>query len=126
MLNLVLDNLLIIAYAIILLGLAMLSNTCFGLWYNVKKLKKKFNPKKLLEGVIKFIVFAVGLGALSILITLLPTYIQYSGVKLSAEIYDMIDLVVVAAIFVSSIISYTKQAIEKLRDILDGSDSNGQ
>lgn len=125
MIDLVLENLLIIAYAVVLLGLAMLSNICFGLWYNVKKLKKKFNFKKLLESIVKFLVFAIGLSALSILITLLPVYAQYSGIQLAEEVYDIINLIAIVAIFISSIISYTKQAIEKLRNILDGSDSNG-
>ena len=125
MIDLVLENLLIIAYAVVPLGLAMLSNTCFGLWYNVKKLKKKFNFKKILESILKFLVFAIGLSALSILITLLPVYAQYSGIQLAEEVYDIINLIAIVAIFISSIISYTKQAIEKLRNILDGSDSNG-
>lgn len=125
MIDLVLENLLIIAYAVVLLGLAMLSNTCFGLWYNVKKLKKKFNFKKILESILKFLVFAIGLSALSILITLLPVYAQYSGIQLAEEVYDIINLIAIVAIFISSIISYTKQAIEKLRNILAGSDSNG-
>ena len=125
MIDLVLENLLIIAYAVVLLGLAMLSNTCFGLWYNVKKLKKKFNFKKILESILKFLVFAIGLSELSILITLLPVYAQYSGIQLAEEVYDIINLIAIVAIFISSIISYTKQAIEKLRNILAGSDSNG-
>ena len=125
MVDLILENLLIILYAVILLALAMLSNTCFGLWYNIKKLKKNFNLKKLLESVVKFLVFEIGLSALSILITLLPVYAQYSGIQLAGEAYDIINLITIVAIFISSIISYTKQAIEKLRNILDGSDSNG-
>lgn len=125
MVDLILENLLIILYAVILLGLAMLSNICFGLWYNVKKLKKKFSFKKILESILKFLVFAIGLSALSVLITLLPVYAQYSGIQLAEEVYDIINLIAIVAIFISSIISYTKQAIEKLRNILDGSDSNG-
>ena len=125
MVDLVLENLLIILYAVILLGLAMLSNTCFGLWYNVKKLKKNFNFKKILESILKFLVFAIGLSALSVLITLLPVYAQYSGIQLAEEVYDIINLIAIVTIFISSIINYTKQAIEKLRNILDGSDSNG-
>ena len=46
-------------------------------------------------------------------------------IQLAEEVYDIINLIAIVAIFISSIISYTKQAIEKLRNILDGSDSNG-
>ena len=125
MIELVLENLLIIGYAVGFLGLAMLSNTCFGLWYNIKKLKKKFSWKKLFDSGLKFLVFTIGLSSLAVLITLLPVYLQYSGVQLSEEVFDIANIVIIASIFVTSIVAYTKQAITKLRNILDGSDING-
>ena len=124
MVDLVLHNLMLVGFAVILLGLAMLSNTCFGLWYNVKSLRKKFDCKKLLQSLLKFLVFVVGLGSLSILVTLLPSYAQYSGVDLPQEAYEIISILLVVSIFITSIISYTKQAIDKLKKIL-GSDDNG-
>jgi hypothetical protein len=124
MVDLVLHNLMLVGFAVILLGLAMLSNTCFGLWYNVKSLRKKFDCKKLLQSLLKFLVFVVGLGSLSILVTLLPAYAQYSGVDLPQEAYEIINILLIVSIFITSIISYAKQAIDKLKKIL-GSDNNG-
>ena len=121
MIEIVLENLKLISFAVALLGLSMFSNSCFGIWYNVKILQKIFSIKKIISSLVKFLVFTLGLTSLSILVTLLPSYAKYSGVDLPDDFYTTASIVIIIAIFIKTIVKYTKQSFEKLNNILDGS-----
>lgn len=121
MLEMILENLKLIAFAVGLLGISMFSNTCFGLWYNIKILKNIFKVNILLFSLLKFFMFSLGLASLSVLITLLPMYAKYSGVEMAEEFYTTITIAIIIAVFIKTIIKYTKQSFEKLNNILDGS-----
>lgn len=121
MIEIVLENLKLISFAVALLGLSMFSNSCFGIWYNVKILQKIFSIKKIISSLVKFLVFTLGLTSLSVLVTLLPSYAKYSGVDLPDDFYTTASIVIIIAIFIKTIVKYTKQSFEKLNNILDGS-----
>jgi len=119
MLTLIINNLEIVGLAIALLVIVWLSNLVLSVFKNTKILLQKFEIARLKTGIIKLLSLILGTALLSITITCFPIFMQYAGIPLSEELVQIFTIGSIILIFSTSIIKYTKEALETLATILN-------
>ena len=97
---------------------AYLANICLGAWKNVKIEGYEFDWKLIGQSIIKFIVLGLGIGLLSIVVSILPVYMTYVGVVIEDETMAVLDSIVIITAFVVACGRYVKDAYVKLKEIL--------
>lgn len=116
--NLVIFNLEKIGIGAILFLSAYVANILLGAWKNVKIEGYEFNWKLIMQSIIKFIVLGVGVGLLSIVISIIPMYLTYIGIEIGAETMETIDSMVIISAFITATIKYVADSIAKIKAIL--------
>ena len=102
---------------LMLLG-AYVANMALGAWRNVKIEGWDFDWRLIADSAVKFVVLVLGIGLLSIVISVVPTYATYIGIDIAPEAIEFLDNAVIVGAFLTATIRYAKDAIEKLVDIL--------
>ena len=97
---------------------AYVSNMCLGAWRNVKIEGYDFDWKLILQSLVKFIVLGLGISIMSIVVSILPVYMEYVGIDVADETMQVLDSLVIITAFVVACVKYVKEAYEKLKDIL--------
>ena len=97
---------------------AYLSNILLGIWSNVKIEGYDFDWKLIVQSLVKFAVLGLGIGLLSIVVSILPVYMTYVGVVIEDETMAVLDSVVIITAFVVACAKYVKDAYGKLKEIL--------
>ena len=118
MLDFILANLEKIGIGAALFLGSYLANMGLGAWKNVKIEGYDFDGKLILQSVVKFIILIVSLGILSVVVSIIPGYITYVGIEISAEVMETIDSLVIVGAFLTATIRYIGDAISKLKTIL--------
>ena len=90
--------------ALLFLG-AYMSNVCLGAWRSVKIEGYDFDWKLIGQSLVKFVVLGLGIGLLSIVVSILPVYMTYVGIVIITD-------------FVVACAKYVKDAYVKLKEIL--------
>ena len=103
--------------ALLFLG-AYMSNICFGAWRSVKIEGYDFDWKLIGQSLAKFAVLGLGIGLLSIVVSILPVYMTYVGVVIEDETMAVLDSIVIITAFVVACAKYVKDAYVKLKEIL--------
>ena len=103
--------------ALLFLG-AYVSNICLGAWRSVKIEGYDFDWKLIGQSLVKFIVLGLGIGLLSIVVSILPVYMTYVGVVIEDETMAVLDSIVIITAFVVACAKYVKDAYGKLKEIL--------
>ena len=103
--------------ALLFLG-AYMSNVCLGAWRSVKIEGYDFDWKLIGQSLVKFIVLGLGIGLLSIVVSILPVYMTYVGIVIEDETMAVLDSVVIITAFVVACGKYVKDAYGKLKEIL--------
>ena len=103
--------------ALLFLG-AYMSNVCLGAWRSVKIDGYDFDWKLIGQSLAKFIVLGLGIGLLSIVVSILPVYMTYVGVVIEDETMAVLDSIVIITAFVVACAKYVKDAYSKLKEIL--------
>ena len=103
--------------ALLFLG-AYMSNICLGAWRSVKIEGYDFDWKLIGQSLVKFIVLGLGIGLLSIVVSILPVYMTYVGVVIEDETMAVLDSIVIITAFVMACAKYVKDAYGKLKEIL--------
>ncbi len=103
--------------ALLFLG-AYMSNICLGAWRSVKIEGYDFDWKLIGQSLAKFIVLGLGIGLLSIVVSILPMYMTYVGVVIEDETMAVLDSIVIITAFVVACAKYVKDAYVKLKEIL--------
>ena len=116
--TIVIDNLEKVGIGVVLFLGAYLSNVCLGAWRNVKIEGYDFDWKLIGQSLIKFVVLGVGIGLLSVVVSILPIYMAYVGVDIADDTMQVLDSIVIITAFVLATAKYVKDAYEKLKDIL--------
>lgn len=116
--NLVIFNLEKIGIGAILFLSAYVANILLGAWKNVKIEGYEFNWRLIAQSIIKFIVLGVGVGLLSIVISIIPMYLTYIGIEIGAETMETIDSMVIIGAFATATIKYVTDALSKIKAIL--------
>lgn len=118
MMNIVLANLEKVGIGVALFMGAYVSNMCLGAWRNVKIEGYDFDWKLILQSLVKFIVLGLGISIMSIVVSILPVYMEYVGIDIADETMQVLDSLVIITAFVVACVKYVKEAYEKLKDIL--------
>ena len=117
--ELVLKNIeLSLILVVILLG-CITANILFGLYYNIGKKGQKFNSKKLIKGLLKALTVIGGTLCLVICFTLLPQVIEIWQLDIDAAIVEAVSVVLIFGIYIYAIVNYGKDALIKLKAILE-------
>lgn len=98
-------------------ALAYLSNVVFSLYRNINYFNEPFDKKKLLQGILKCLVFVIG----SILLVLAIDFATYVFNKYGIISEVASELVTIGSMILtigSAIVIYIKEAITKFIDIL--------
>lgn len=97
---------------------AYLSNICLGVWRNVKIEGYDFDWKLIVQSAVKFVVLGIGIGLMSIVVSILPEYMTYVGIDVTDEAMQVFDSIVIVTAFMTAAVKYVKDAYTKLKDIL--------
>lgn len=97
---------------------AYLSNICLGVWRNVKIEGYDFDWRLIVQSAVKFVVLGVGIGLMSIVVSVLPEYMTYVGIDITDEAMQVFDSIVIVTAFMTAAVKYVKDAYAKLKDIL--------
>lgn len=97
---------------------AYLSNICLGVWRNVKIEGYDFDWKLIAQSAVKFVVLGIGIGLMSIVVSILPEYMTYVGIDITDEAMQVFDSIVIVTAFMTAAVKYVKDAYTKLKDIL--------
>lgn len=116
--TIVIGNLEKVGFGVALFLGAYLSNMCLGAWRNVKIEGYAFDWKLILQSIVKFIVLGVGIGFMSIVVSVLPEYMTYVGIDIADETMQVFDSIVIITAFMTACIKYVKESLQKLKDIL--------
>ena len=103
--------------AMLFLG-AYMSNVCLGAWRSVKIEGYDFDWKLIGQSLVKFAVLGLGIGLLSIVVSILPMYMTYVGIVIEDETMAVLDSIVIITAFVVACGRYVKDAYVKLKEIL--------
>ena len=103
--------------ALLFLG-AYMSNICLGAWRSVKIEGYDFDWKLIGQSLAKFAVLGLGIGLLSIVVSILPVYMTYVGVVIEDETMTVLDSIVIITAFAVACAKYVKDAYVKLKEIL--------
>ena len=103
--------------ALLFLG-AYMSNVCLGAWRSVKIEGYDCDWKLIGQSLAKFAVLGLGIGLLSIVVSILPVYMTYVGVVIEDETMAVLDSIVIITAFVVACAKYIKDAYGKLKEIL--------
>ena len=118
LMSIVIANLEKVGIGVLLFLGAYLSNICLGVWRNVKIEGYDFDWKLIAQSAVKFIVLGVGIGLMSIVVSILPMYMTYVGIVIEDETMAVLDSIVIITAFVVACGRYVKDAYGKLKEIL--------
>ena len=118
LMSIVIANLEKVGIGVLLFLGAYLSNICLGVWRNVKIEGYDFDWKLIAQSAVKFIVLGVGIGLMSIVVSILPVYMTYVGIVIEDETMAVLDSIVIITAFVMACGRYIKDAYGKLKEIL--------
>lgn len=118
MIDLLITNLTHIGIAVGLFAIAYFANICFSIYYNIKILQQDFDIIKLRNGILKLIAICLGISALTIVITLLPIFLEVMGMTLSEDFISSFNIIAIIGAFSNSIYKYIKEAFTTLQNIL--------
>lgn len=96
-------------------GLAYLANITLSLYQNIVNAKQHFSPKKMMKGLIQFVVLVFGTMLLVLSVDLLMNIVGFDHNELN-------DIISVASILLTigvAIVKYIKEAYMTLQDILN-------
>lgn len=98
---------------------AYLSNILLGIWSNVKIEGYDFDWKLIVQSLVKFVVLGLGVGLLSVIVSVIPMYLTYIGIEIGAETMETIDSMVIIGAFATATIKYVTDALSKIKAILE-------
>ena len=77
-----------------------------------------FDWKLIGQSLVKFAVLGLGIGLLSIVVSILPVYMTYVGIVIEDETMAVLDSIVIITAFIVACAKYVKDAYVKLKEIL--------
>ena len=119
MFDLILENLENTGYALVIFLCAYLSNMLFGIWQSVKIFQQPFDKWKILNSVLKILMFTVGLALLITAVTTLPLFADKIGWAIPPEYSEAFSALVIMGAVLMVAIKYIKEAYNKLVSILN-------
>lgn len=109
-----LNNLMAVFYMLVLLGIVFAVNTVLGVVIANKK--EKFDLKKLLSGICKYIIITICMLAFSLTLELIPTVLGQIGINVQDELITTVEVVLIGF---TAYKKYAEDCIDKFKTILD-------
>lgn len=97
---------------------AYLANILLGIWSNVKVEGYEFDWKLIAQSLAKFVVLGIGIGILSVVVSVIPMYLTYVGIEIGSGTMETIDAMIIVGSFATATIRYVTDAVSKLKTIL--------
>lgn len=119
MLDIILMNLEKVGIGAALFLGAYVANILLGIWSNVKIEGYDFDWKLIAQSLVKFVVLGIGVGLLSVVVSVIPMYLTYIGIEIGAETMETIDSMVIIGAFATATIKYVTDALSKIKAILE-------
>ena len=116
--NLIILNLEKVGIGVVLFLGAYLANMGLGAWKNVKIEGYDFDWKLIAKSGVKFLIIGVSLAILSVVISIVPSYVTFVGVEIPPETLETFDAIVIIGAFLSATIRYIGDSINKIKQIL--------
>ena len=123
--NTILMNLEQVGIGALLFLVAYVSNILLGAWRNVNINGDNFNWSKIGQSALKFVVLGLGIGLLSIVVSVLPVFITYIGIEIAPETLASIDAIVIVGAFTTATLRYVVDCIDKLKEVLGINQAKG-
>lgn len=117
-LNLILVNLCKAGIGALMFIIIYLGNMGLGAYKNVKINGYDFDKQLMLQSIVKYLVLAFSISAITIGVTMIPAYAIYVGVDIPQEYVENISSVVIFSAFVLGSCVYAVDAIRKIKTIL--------
>ena len=118
MIELIMQNVTMISWFLIILGLGFLSNILSAIYVNVFTLGQNWDTKKFICGVIKAIIFCLSFYVFTIGATIIPTVLSQYGI-MSEEIGEVVNLAVIAGILITASVNEYKKTVENWKITLN-------
>ena len=99
--------------------IAYLANMCFSLFYNIKILGESFDKSRIGNGIVKIIVFVIGMALVTIAVTGLPVFAEVVGFAIPDEYVDVFSVAVIIGMPLYGAVKYIKQAHDKMTNIFN-------
>lgn len=123
--NTILMNLEQVGIGALLFLVAYVSNILLGAWRNVNINGDNFNWSKIGQSALKFVVLGLGIGLLSITVSVLPVFVTYIGIEIAPETLASIDAIVIVGAFTTATLRYVVDCIDKLKEVLGINQAKG-
>lgn len=123
--NTILMNLEQVGIGALLFLVAYVSNILLGAWRNVNINGDNFNWSKIGQSALKFVVLGLGIGLLSITVSVLPVFVTYIGIEIAPETLASIDAIVIVGAFTTATLHYVVDCIDKLKEVLGINEAKG-
>lgn len=108
------DNIITIVMLLGILGVLQLCNIIFGAVIGSKR--KRFNPKKLLEGIVKAVLFCLAFLGFCFCIEILPNILLRIDIELPSNLITLIEIV---GITLTAYKKYALDCYEKIKIFLN-------
>lgn len=128
MLDAILEVLKIMGWLGVVLGILIITNTATGTLANLWHDKENFSWKKLLQGLVKAIIFYVSALFISVAFTMLP-YINemitaaFGEILISNDVLNTLSSVGVLGVVVAAIVVQAKKAIQNVVRLANGTEA---
>lgn len=125
MMQLILNNLIEIGWAMLIFLAAYLSNMAFSMYYNIKILLQPFDKQKIINSALKVGTFIIGLTLMCVSITTLPLFADQVGWSIPEEYMNVFGDIVIISVLLLVSVKYIKEAFGKFESILNsGGETN--
>lgn len=114
----VIDNFEKVGIGVMLFIAAYLSNMGLGAWKSYQIDGFDFDWHLLINSAIKFLILAASISLLSIVVSVIPAYMNYIGIAFEESTIQAIDSIVIVSAFLTATVRYTVDAITKIKAIL--------
>lgn len=118
MLELIIANLEKVGIGAGIFLLAYMSNIMLGAWRNTKIDAQQFDWKKIANSVVQYLVLGASISFLTIVVTVIPSYVALKGFQIDAETMKLLDASVILGAFIAAALRYVKDAFTKIKDLL--------
>ena len=99
--------------------IAYLANMCFSLFYNIKMLGENFDKSRIGSGILKAVVFVIGMALITIGVTGLPVFAEVAGFTIPDEYVEDFSVAVIVGMPLYVSVKYIKQAHDKMQNIFN-------
>ena len=119
----ILQNIEMISWFLIILGLGFASNIASAIYLNVFTDNQKWDTKRFLMGIIKAIIFCLSFYVFTIGATIIPSIMGEYGI-ITEEISEVINLTMVNGLLITVSIAEYKKTIDNWRKTLKINNGN--